>query len=404
MASYSYIIIDKNGKEKKGVMEAINEEKVKNSLKAEGYIPISVTPQNILNKDINLSFGNGIKTRDLSVFCRQFLSIISAGVSIINALEMLSGQTENKVLSKSIKEVQVAVEKGETLAEAMGAQGKVFPSILVQMVEAGETSGDLEIVFERMATHFEKDTKLKAGIKKATLYPIIVGSVAIAVVFVMMIVVIPNFMGMFEDMNLEMPYMTQLIINMSDSMKSNWYFILGIIAIAILGIRYYNQTDSGKRLIGQLGLKMPLFGKLIIKSNSSRFARTMSTLLAAGIPMIEAIDITAKTMDNVIAKEVLMGSKEDVAKGIPLSIPLRNSGVFPPMVYQMTKIGEESGNIESMLVKLADYYDEEVEIATQSLTAVLEPMIIVILALVVGVIIMAIMQPMMSMYGGLENL
>jgi len=404
MPSFSYIMIDKQGKEKKGTMEAVNEDKVTLNLKSEGYIPISVVPQNIMSKDINITFGNPIKPRDLSVFCRQFVSILSAGVSIINALDMLSEQTENKVLSKAIKGVQIAVEKGETLADAMAAEKKVFPSLLIHMIEAGESSGNLEIAFGRMATQFEKDSRLRSQVKKAMIYPVVVGLVAVGVVFLMLIVVIPNFIGMFADMNMELPFMTQLVVNMSNFMKARWYVIIGVVIAIMVGINMYKQSPSGKIVIGELGLKMPLFGKLTTKSSSSRFARTLSTMLAAGIPMIEAIDITAKTMDNVIVRQTLLDAKEDVAKGLPLSIPLKKSGIFPPMVCHMTKIGEETGNIESMLEKLADYYDEEVEIATASLMAAMEPMIIVVLALVVGVLIISIMQPMMSMYSGLDNL
>lgn len=404
MNSYSYLVIDKQGKEKKGTMDAANEDIVKAFLKAEGNLLISISPQNLFTKDIQINLGNPIKPRDLSVFCRQFVSILSAGVSIINALDMLSEQTENKVLSKAIKNVQTLVEKGETLADAMIAEKKIFPRLLIHMVEAGEASGDLETVFERMAEHFEKDTKLKAQVKKAMIYPMVVGCVAIIVIFVMMLVVIPNFVGIFQDMNMELPAMTRMVIGMSDFVKGKWFLILLVIAFAVFGFYLTKKSDTGKYFLGRLALKLPLFGKIITKSNSSRFARTLSTLLTAGIPMIEALDITAKTLDNVIAKQVLFTAKDDVIKGFPLSNPIRVSGVFPPMVCQMIKIGEESGNLESMLEKLADYYDEEVKIATESLTAVLEPMIIVVLALVVGVLIMAIMQPMMSMYTGLDNL
>lgn len=404
MTNYSYLVINKSGKEIKGSIEAVNEDKARAMLKAEGYLLVSLEKQSLLSRDINLTFGNPIKARDLSVFCRQFVSILSAGVSIVNALDMLYQQTENKVLSLAIKEVQISVEKGETLADAMRAQDKVFPSILSNMVQAGEASGDLETVFERMAIQFEKDTKLKAQIKKAMVYPIIVGVVAVAVVVLMMIVVIPNFMSMFADMNIEMPYMTQLVINMSDFLRNQWYIVVLVLVGIITAYQLYKKTPNGKRTLGLLAYKLPFFGKFIIKSNSARLARTMSTLLAAGISMIEALDITARTMDNVIAKEALMVAKEEVAKGMPLSVPIQNANIFPPMVYQMTRIGEESGNIESMLEKVADYYDEEVENAAETVTAVMEPMIIVVLALVVGVIIMAILQPMLAMYDGIDNL
>ncbi|MDF2588246.1 MAG: type secretion system family protein [Anaerocolumna sp.] len=404
MPNFTYVVIDNKGKEKKGTIEAVNEDKARANLKANGNFLISIAPQNALNKDINISFGNPIKSRDLSLFCRQFVSILSAGVPIVNALEMLMEQTENKVMSQGIKDVMASVEKGETLATAMRARGKIFPSILINMVEAGETSGNLETAFGRMAIHFEKETKLKAQVKKAMLYPAVVGSVAVGVIFIMMIFVIPNFMGMFADMDLEMPAMTQFVIDMSDFFKKYWYVLIGIIVLAVFGIKTYKKSPSGKVIFGRLGLSMPLFGALTRKSSSARFARTLSTLLASGVSMIDALEITSRTMDNEIVRDTLASAKEDVARGIPLSEPIKKSGVFPPMVCHMTKIGEETGNMESMLDKLADYYDEEVELTTQSLTAVMEPMIIIILALVVGVLIMAIMQPMLSMYNGFDNL
>ncbi|MDF2801614.1 MAG: type secretion system protein [Anaerocolumna sp.] len=404
MPSFAYIVIDNKGKEKKGAMEAANSEKVISNLRAEGLIPISVMPQNMLNKDINISIGNPVKPRDLSIFCRQFMSILTAGVSIISALDMLQEQTENKVLSVALKEVQTAVEKGETLTDALSEHRKIFPNIMIHMIEAGEASGNLEIAFERMAVHFEKDSKLRARMKKAMIYPSIVGLVAVGVIFLMMMVVIPNFMSMFKDLDIELPALTKAVIGASDFFQSKWYIVLLVIGIIIAGIRYLKSTPSGQLFLGRLAFKLPLFGKLTTKSISSRFARTLSTLLAAGIPMIEAIEITARTIDNTIAKEVLLEATEEVAKGVPLSVIIKRSGIFPPMVSHMTKIGEETGNLESMLTKMADYYDEEVEMATDSLMAAMEPMIIVFLALVVGVLIMSIMQPMLSMYEGLDNL
>lgn len=404
MPNYTYVLIDPKGKEKKGNMEAANEDKVMSLLRSEGNIPLSVAPQSALNKEINLSVGNPVKPRDLSVFCRQFVSILSAGVSVISALNMLAEQTENKTLSKSIREVQTAVEKGDNLTDALTAQNKVFPGILTHMVQAGEASGNLETSFERMATHYEKDAKLKAKVKKAMIYPLIVCLVAVGVLFLMMLVVIPNFMSIFADMNIELPPLTKAVVGMSDFFKKYWYFILLVMASVVFGIRYYKNTPSGKELFGRLSFRLPLFGKLNRKTVSARFSRTLSTLLSAGIPMIEAIDITARTIDNVIAKDFLLDAKEQISKGIPLSAAVARSGIFPPMVCHMTKIGEETGNLEAMLSKTADYYEEEVETATDSLMAALEPMIIVVLALMVGTLVMAIMQPMITMYNGVDNL
>jgi type IV pilus assembly protein PilC len=404
MNSYSYLVINKKGKVQKGSIEAMDMEKAKFLLKAEGYLPVTLEKQSLLNKNININIGNPVKPRDLSVFCRQFVSILTAGVSVVNALDLLTQQTENKVLSEAIKEVQISVEKGESLADAMREQKKVFPSILTNMVKAGEASGDLETVFERLAIHFEKETKLKLQMKKALIYPIIVGLVAVTVLVIMMLFVVPNFMTMFADMNIDMPFMTRLVIKISDFMIARWYVLVTVLACIIIGFSLYKKSSAGREVLGRLAYKVPFYGKFIMKSNSSRLTRTLSTLLAAGISVIEALDITARTMDNVVAKDALLLAKEDVAKGIPLSIPIKNAGIFPPMVYQMIKIGEESGDIESMLEKVADYYDEEVEAAAQRLTAVIEPAIIIFLALMVGIIIMAIMQPMLAMYEGLDNL
>ncbi len=404
MAGYVYVAADMSGREKRGKMEAPNEERVFQLLKADGLYPISIKEQNIFNKDLNISFAKPIKARDYSVFARQFVSIISAGVPIIKALEMIIEQTEHKELKKGLQESKVLVEKGEKLADAMRNQGKTFPALFINMVEAGEASGSLEIALDRMATHFEKEAKVKALIKKALIYPIAVGVVALAVVILMLVVVIPSFMKMFEDMNMKMPAITMAAKSMSDFMVQRWYIVLGV--IALLGILFttFKNSAKGKELIAKVSLKLPLFGKFIVKGACARFARTLSTLLAAGIPLMDAIEITARTMDNLMIKKILLNAKEEVARGVPLSVPLTASGIFPPLVCHMTKIGEETGNIEQMLVKIADYYDEEVEISSQSLTAAMEPMIIVVLALIVGLLIAAIMQPMFAMYDQLDTL
>lgn len=405
MPNYKYTVITKSGKEKKGSIEAKNKDQAATLLKAEGNIPTKIVDENLLNKDINLSFGGAkIKPRDLSVFCRQFVSIISAGVSIVKALEMLGEQTENKTMRQAIRDVQSSVEKGETLAGSMRLQNKVFPSLLINMVEAGESSGSLEIAFDRMAVHFEKDSKLKAMVKKAMIYPSAVGIIAVLVIFAMMLFVIPRFITMFDDMDVEMPLPTKIVIGMSSFFVSYWYLIiLGVFLIVIL-YRVFQKTNTGSHLIASMKVKMPIFGVLTVKTAASRFTRTLSTLLAAGVPMIDAIDITSKTMDNLLFKEALQKAKEQVRIGVPLSTPLRSSGLFPPMIVHMVGIGEETGNMESMLNTAADYYDEEVEITTQQVTAALEPLIIVVLAVVVGGLILSIMAPMLTMYDAVGNM
>ncbi len=403
MAGYAYVAIDMSGKEKKGKMEAPDEDRVFHTLRAEGMFPVTIKQLGILQRDINIQLSNPVKPRDLSVFTRQFVSILHAGVPIVAALDMLVEQTENKTLRKAINSTLQMVEKGERLADAMRNQGKTFPPILINMVEAGEASGNLETALERMAIHFEKEAKLKALIKKAMVYPAALGIISLGVVILMVVFVIPSFMNMFKDMDMKMPAITLAIMSVSEFISHKWYIILGVIVALIAALTAFKNSYKGEVLFAKLGLKMPIFGKLTVKIASARFSRTLSTLLAAGIPLMEAIDITARTMDNIIIKKMLMQSKEEVARGVPMSVPLKAAGIFPPMVCHMTKIGEDTGNLEIMLNKIADYYDEEVEVATQAMTAALEPVIIIFLAIVIGALIIVILQPMFSMYDQMDT-
>lgn len=402
MATYEYMAVDKSGKQKKGTMEAQAEDRVKDFLKAEGLIPISVKEQSILSKDINLG-SKKVKARDLSIFCRQFHSILGAGVTILNALQMLSDQTENKVLKEATKQVQIDVEKGESLTSAMSKHKETFPPLLIHMVEAGEASGSLEISFERMAIQFEKQAKVSGMVKKAMVYPIVVIVVAIAVVILMLVVVFPQFEDMFEQVDSELPAITRVIMAMSEFVQSFWWLLAILIAGAILGIQTFRKTANGQLFFSKMALNMPVVSNLSVKTAAATFSRTLSTLLASGISIIDAVEITSKVVKNVIVKEALNNTIDELKRGVPLSVPLRESEVFPPMVYQMTRIGEETGNVEGMLDKIADYYEEEVENATAALTSLLEPMIIIVLGVLVGGILLAIYMPMLSLYSAIEN-
>ena len=404
MGSFSYVAIDKMGKEKKGSVEADDKERALAAVKNLGLTPVSVTPQSFLTKDINISVSKGTTVRERSLFCRQFTSILRAGVTIIDALGMLSEQTENKGFSKAIKEVQVSIQKGETLGNSMRKCPEYFPPMLVNLVDAGEASGSLDTSLERMAIQFEKDAKLQGMIKKALVYPTVVCFVAIAVVILMLAYVVPTFMEMFADLDIEMPKLTVMVMAASDWVQANLLLIIAIIVAAVIGIKYFSQTRRGKAVLGYLGVKIPAISNFTVKTSASRLARTLSTLLYSGIPLVDALEITAHTMDNILFEESLLEAKEEVLKGVPLSEPLKTSGLFPPMVVHMVKIGEDTGDMEAMLEKMADYYDEEVELATQSMMAALEPMIILVLAVIVGVLVGAVVAPMMSLYTGLENL
>lgn len=405
MTDFNYLVVDnKTGKQKKGTIAAKDEAEVRAKLKSDGMVVMNVSKASVLTKDINISIGGGVKPRDLSVFCRQFLSMINAGVTILDTLEMLSDQTENKNMAKAVKGVHGEIQKGETLSDALAKYPKVFPSIMISMVAAGEASGKIDVAFDRMSEHFEKSARMKALVKKAAMYPIIVAIVALAVVVVMLVKVIPSYQDMFDQLGAELPAITKMVVAMSDFIIQRWYILLAVIVSVIVGLKLFGTTETGKKVYGTIARKAPIFGPMNVKSAAANFARTLSTLVYSGLPMIEALAITANTMSNYIYAMALQGAKEEVAKGIPLSEPVETSGLFPPMVAHMISIGEETGDLEGMLSKLAEYYDEEVEMATQTMMAALEPMIILVLAAVVGVLVAAIMSPMLSMYTAMDSL
>ena len=404
MAAYAYEAVDALGNLKKGSIEADSLELARQKLKSQDLMIAKLKEQSVLTKDINIEIGGYPTARDLSVFSRQFVSMTRAGVSILECLKLLIEQTENKQLKKALMGVRANVEKGETLSESLRAYPKVFPELMINMVAAGEASGQMDTSFERMASQFEKTAKIKAMVKKAMIYPVVVMIVAVIVVVVMLVAVIPRYTSMFNELGAELPGITVAVMKMSDFLIANWIIILPIVAGVILALKAWSTTDSGKHFFHKLKLKIPVLKNLEIKKSSSLMARTLSTLMAAGVPMSEAVEMTASTMENVYFKEAMEQCHDDITIGQPLSRPLEECKMFPPMVYHMARIGEESGNVEDMLTKLADYYDEEVEMAVQSLMAALEPMIIIVLAAIVGSLIAACLAPMLSMYNALNTL
>lgn len=404
MPSYNYSAIDKEGKEKRGRIETDSAQRTMEILKNDGLIPVKIREQGVLTKDLDITIGAKVKPRDMSVFCRQFVSILEAGVPVKQALEMLAEQSENKYLRGALIEVRNEIEKGNTMADAMRTRMDIFPPVLIHMVEAGEASGGLELAFARMAVHFEKEAKLKATVRKAMIYPVILLVVCVGVIAAMLGFVIPQFITMFRDIDMELPGITQFVINASNFFISNWYWIvLGVILLVFLYEAVY-KTEKGRLVIDDLKIHMPLFGKLTVKTACAQFSRTTATLISTGISMMDCLDITSKIVGNIHYKNALQRAKQQVMKGIALSEPLQDSGLFPPMVYHMTGIGEETGNLEEMLVRLANYYEEEVEITTQSVMAALEPLIIVLMALIVGTLVIAVIMPIAKLYEGMENL
>ena len=402
MAVFNYKVVDRDGKNKKGTIEAPNRDGAEKKLKSEGYSIMSLTEQSSPLGDIGL-FKKKVKSRDLGVFCKQFSAVIKAGVTIISALELMGDQIENKTLRKAIQDARTYVEKGGTLADAFRVNPDVFPPIMINMVAAGEMSGNLEICLDRLVEHFEKDNALTSKIKGAMTYPIVVLIVMVIVIIVVLVAVIPNFASMFEDMGTQLPLATRMMMAAADFVKYKWWLLIIIVAAIVFGVKFFKKTPFGEQLFANLGLKAPIFGPLNVKTACSRFARTMSTLMASGISMIDAVEQVAKMMDNKIIRDGLKDAKVQVSKGVPLSKPLKDMEMLPPMLSAMTKIGEETGDIEEMLSKVADYYDEEVEAATNALTSAMEPIIMVILACIVGMIVAAVYGPIMSMYDAMDQ-
>lgn len=403
MAQFNYKAVDKAGKAKKGAIDASDRDKAMEKLKAEG---LSVTELNDAG-EMKAGFSLGkkkVKSRDLSILCKQMVSILNAGVTVITALDMLSEQMDNKVLKNAVVEAKVYVEKGGNLSDALRLNPDIFPPIMINMVAAGEVSGSMETSFDRLAIHFEKDDALKGKIKGALTYPIMVMIVAVLVIIVVMVAVIPTFVDMFAEMGTELPLATQLMMKGSNLILTKWFILVPALVGIIIAIKVALATPAGQQFSAKVGINAPIFSDLVIKSNASQFARTLSTLMAAGIPMLDAIEQVAKMMSNKIFRDGLMDTKAQVAKGLPLSKPLKDMGVFPTMLVQMVKIGEETGNIEDMMEKVADLYDREVDLATDSLTQAMEPLTMVVMAVIVMFIVMAVYGPILSMYEGIDNM
>lgn len=399
MAKYKYLITDKYGKEKKGTMEAVSEEAAMRKLKGEGSIVLELSEAfDLDNASWNITIGNPVKKKDITVFCKQFYSILTAGVTVIDGLRMVQDQTENKYLREALYRVMVNVEKGDSLADAMEIESKIFPALLIHMVAAGEATGNLEIAFDRICTQFDKDMKLNSMIKSAMIYPIVVLVVAVGVIIVLMTTVIPNFQQTFESMGEELPMLTKMVIGLSDFMTSNFIAIAIGLILLLTFIICGKKSEPGKQFTSRVALKIPMFRNFSVKNAAAKFSMTMSTLIMSGVPLVEALEIVGNVIENRVIRKAVKDCREEVMQGIPMSEPLEASEVFPPMVTHMLKIGEETGTTEQMLDKVAEYYEGEVEAATKNLTTAMEPLIIVVLAVLVGGVIGAVMMPMLKIY------
>lgn len=397
MPGFNYTAIDRNGKRVRSSLDASSIETAKSSLRGAGYTILDIKEQTTLNRDIEIPFLGKPKAKDMAVFCRQFVSILRAGVSVASVLSMLGQQTGNKKLRAAIREMQADVEKGESLAASMRRHPKIFPAILVNMVAAGESSGNLEESFRQMELYFDRSKRTKSKVTSAMIYPCVLIVVMIVVLIVMMTKIIPNFLKTFEDMDAELPKITLGVMAVCEWFKSWWWVPLLVLAALIVGGVLFHRTDKGKHFFGWLARKTPVVGNLTVKTACATFCRTMEVLIGSGLTLTDSMDLAASNMGNIYYLEAIRDARGMVAEGTPLRESLVRTGIFPPMVSNLVGVGEETGDLQSMMGKVADYYDEEVDEATKKLLNLMEPAIIIFMAVFVVIIVLAIYLPMINM-------
>ena len=387
------------GEMQTGELELASKDDVLAHLHRQRLIPVSVREK---PKEISITFGTGVGTRDIVIFTRQFATMINSGLPLVQSLDILAEQTENQALRKTISEVLYDVESGHTLADAMGKHPKIFTELYVNMVAAGEAGGILDTILLRLATFLEKNDALIRKIKGAMIYPAVIFSVAAAAILILLIFVIPTFQNMFATAGIPLPLPTRIVIGASAFLQSYWWAVgVGIIG-TVLGVRAYYKTDNGQLVIDSLLLKLPILGDLQRKAAVSRFTRTLGTLVSSGVSILEGLEITAKTAGNRVIHDAVMGSRASIAGGETIAGPLKESGVFPPMVVQMINVGEQTGGLDEMLSKIADFYDEEVDAAVEALLAAMEPIMIVVLGVIVGGMIVAMYLPIFDMINAVQ--
>jgi type IV pilus assembly protein PilC len=400
MATFAYVGRTRSGAVKKGELNAKTRDEAVDQLRKQSVVVTSLEEKKSGAGGFNMSFGSGLTDKDLVVFTRQFGTMINAGLPLVQCLEILSTQSENKVLRETIGEVKTQVEAGSTFSDALRRHPKVFDDLYVNLVHAGEVGGLLDTILTRLAKYIEKAMKLKAQIKSAMVYPAAILGVAVVVIAVLMIWVIPIFAKMFNELSggkMGLPGPTQLVINISNVFTSYWYVMLGSIVGGVFGIKKYYATAHGRMAIDKLLLKTPVFGDLIRKASVAKFTRTLGTLLASGVPLLDGLTICAKTAGNKVIEETLVNARVSISGGKTIADPLAASGVFPKMVTHMIAVGESTGALDAMLGKIADFYEDEVDQAVASLTSLLEPIMMVFLGIVIGFIVIAMYLPIFKM-------
>lgn len=401
MATFDYAIRDKSGAIRKGKVESDSRAEAQSKLSQQGII-LDLKEQSALATMGAIKIGTGIKPKEIAVFSRQFATMIHAGLSLTKCLAILGQQTENQALREVVAQLGKDVESGQSLSDALGKHRKVFPPILISMVKAGETGGVLDEVLDRVADHLEADQALKAKVKSAMMYPIGIGGLVLVVLVIMMIFVVPTFETMFADMGGTLPLPTQILVTVSHTVASAWGFLILAVIIGLVMLFRWWKGGPGKLSWDAFKLKMPVFGSVIRKIALARFSRTFGTLVSAGVPILTAMDIVADTSGNEVISRAVKNSRSAIKEGETIAKPLAESKVFPAMLVQMIGVGEETGALDAMLEKVADFYDQEVEAATDGLASLIEPVMMASLGVLVGGMVIALYLPMFQVVSLIE--
>ncbi|AEV68043.1 type II secretion system F family protein [Acetivibrio clariflavus] len=403
MPVYSYKVKTETGKVYSGETKIDSVEELRRLLEEKGYTPIEIVEKNVFTDISTISlFKQRVKIKDLAIFCRQFAIILQAGVPIATCLDVLKQQSTNKTLKECLNDIYDDIQKGISLSNSMKKHENIFPELMICMVEAGEVSGQLDIVFERLARQYENQNAINSKIKSALTYPAIVGVIAVAVIVVLMLFVVPKFVEILEQFNTPLPIFTKILIAISDFFVDFWWALLGGVIALIVGIKLFSKSETGKMFIGNLAIKLPVIKGVTKNIITSRFARTLGTLMSSGVLLIQSMEVVQKILNNAVIMKKFDVVIDEIKKGKGLTQPLIGCKYFPPLLISMIRIGEESGSLDFTLEKASDFYDQEVETSIQQLMAFIEPLITIVLAVVVAFVVLSVLVPMLSIYQNAE--
>jgi type IV pilus assembly protein PilC len=402
--TFAYKVRDRGGKLVSGTLEAESQAAVSTKLRQMGFAPILIEEQktSVGKMEIKLPWGGKVKQKDLAVFSRQFATMINSGLSLLRALNILSEQTENANFARVIAEVRGDVEKGMSLSQAVAKHPKVFKRLYVAMIRAGEIGGVLDSVLLRLAENLEKDLTLRQKIKSAMTYPAVVFCLVLLIMTGMLIFVVPTFKNLYRDLGGDLPLPTRVLVGLSDKAKQFWYIVAAMMIGGWVGLRRWVNTEKGRGKWDAMKLRAPIFGQLVHKSALSRFARTLSVLMRSGVPILQSLEIVRETVNNTVVSNAVRDVALSVKEGESIAKPLERHRTFPPMVVQMIAVGEETGALDTMLAKIADFYDQEVEATVEALTSLIEPVLIAVMGVVVGGMVVALYMPMFNIINLIE--